>query len=105
MAEQMTRELQLRHTFRIGSRSHVRLLIAGLAVLALLASWVTSQIAARAPVPAPPPGWAPAFRDDFNGAAGPPVDRAHRPYTTATTFSGGPGHLRTHQGPSKDATP
>jgi Beta-1,3-glucanase/Carbohydrate binding module family 56/Chitobiase/beta-hexosaminidase C-terminal domain/Glycosyl hydrolases family 16 len=92
----MTKELQLRHTLRIGSRSRVRLLIAGLAVLGLFASWVTSQIAAHATVPAPP-GWNLVFSDDFNGAAGSAVNGANWQYTTGTSYPGGPANFGTHE--------
>jgi len=86
----MIRELHLRHRVR------TRLLIAGLAVMALVASWLTTQLSARAAVPAPA-GWNLVFSDDFNGAAGSPVNGASWQYTTGTSYPGGPANFGTHE--------
>lgn len=88
----------MRQATRIGRGSHVRvrLLIVGLAIMALVASWVTTQLMARASIPAPA-GWSLVFSDDFTGAAGSPVNGVNWQYTTGTSYPGGPANFGTHE--------
>ena len=53
-----------------GRRSRRRLLVAGVAVLALVAASMAAVPVAGASVPPPPSGWTQVFADDFNGPAG-----------------------------------
>jgi beta-glucanase (GH16 family) len=71
---------------RTGSR---RLLLAGVAVLALLAASVAVMTDAGASVPPTPSGWTQVFADDFNGAANTGVNTADWLYDLGTSYPGG----------------
>jgi hypothetical protein len=66
-----------------------RLLLAGAAVLAVLAASIAVVPEAGASVPPTPPGWTQVFADDFNGAANTGVNTASWLYDLGTGYPGG----------------
>src|SRR2546429_1682857 len=72
-----------------------RLLLAGVAGLALVAASVAAVRYASASVPPAPPGWTQVFADDFNGGANTGLNTADWRYDLGTGYPGGAGNWGT----------
>jgi beta-glucanase (GH16 family) len=72
-----------------------RLLLAGVAGLAVVAASVAVVRDAGASVPPTPPGWTQLFADDFNGAANTGVNTGNWLYDVGTGYPGGAGNWGT----------
>jgi beta-glucanase (GH16 family) len=72
-----------------GRRTDRRLLLAGVAALAVVAASLAAVPDAGASVPPVPSGWTQVFADDFNGPAGTGVNTADWLYDLGTGYPGG----------------
>ena len=66
-----------------------RLVFAGVAALAVMATSIAAAVHARAALPPTPGGWNLVWSDDFNGAAGSGVNTGNWLYDIGTSYPGG----------------